>query len=82
MLVTSNFLFSQNVFYLIQNKFVIWITFNLWSASAFNLDWSKILLFGKELKTAKIKTHVKNVFDLIGCIYYVKAFLHFEPNSL
>ena len=28
----------------------IWNTFNLLSANAFNLDWSKILAFGKELK--------------------------------
>ena len=27
----------------------LWITFNLLSANAFNLDWSKILLFGKGL---------------------------------
>ena len=29
--------------------FSFWVTFILYSANAFNLDWSKILLFGKEL---------------------------------
>ena len=30
-------------------NFNFWVTFILSSANAFNLDWSKILLFGKEL---------------------------------
>ena len=50
MLVTSIFFFSHNVLYLIQNKFAIWTMFNLSSANAFNLDLSKILSFGKELR--------------------------------
>ena len=49
MLVTSIFFYSHNVFYLIQNKFAIWITFNLSSANAFNLDQSNNLTSGKEL---------------------------------
>ena len=31
-------------------NFAIWVTFNLSSANAFNMDWSKILLFSKVLK--------------------------------
>ena len=32
-----------------RTNFANWITFNLSSANAFSLDWSKIFLFGKEL---------------------------------
>ena len=48
MLVTSIFFFSHNCI-LSRTNFAIWITFNLSSANALNLEWSKILLFGKEL---------------------------------
>ena len=34
-----------------RTNFVIWVTFNLLSANAFNKDWSKILLFAKELRS-------------------------------
>ena len=43
-LVTSIFSFSHNVFYPIQNTFIVS------SANALNMDWSEILSFGKELK--------------------------------
>ena len=46
MMVTSIFSFSYDVFYPQINKF----QFILLSANAFNLDQSKILSFGKELK--------------------------------
>ena len=53
MLVTCIFFFSHNSFYLIQNNFFpIWITFDLSSADALNLDWFEILSFGKDLKVA------------------------------
>ena len=32
-----------------RTNFAIWITFNLSSVNAFNLDWSKILSFGKKI---------------------------------
>ena len=50
MLVTSIFSFSHNNFYPFQREFLyLSYIFNLSSASAFNLDQSKILSFGKEL---------------------------------
>ena len=39
-----------------RTDFTIWITFNLSSANAFNLDWSEILSFGKELKKVPSNT--------------------------
>ena len=43
--------FPTMFFYLIQGNFAIWITFNLLSANASNLDRSKILSFGKGLSS-------------------------------
>ena len=50
MLVTSIFYFSHNVFCPSQTNFKFSITFILSFVNAFNLDQSKILLFGKELR--------------------------------
>ena len=48
MLVTSIFFFSSNVFYPIpEREIIISAAIILLSANAFNLDQSKILLFGK-----------------------------------
>ena len=41
-------------FTLTKTEIVIQVTFNLSSANAFNLDQSKILLFGKELSEFKL----------------------------
>ena len=49
MLVTSIFSFCHHVFYLPKTSFNFWVMFNLWSANSFNLDMSKILLFGEKL---------------------------------
>ena len=49
MLVTSIFFFSHNVFNSTKDKKKNYSIFILSSANAFNLDQSKILLFGKEL---------------------------------
>ena len=49
MLVTSIFSFSHSVFYLSPYNFNFSVSFILSSANAFNLGWSKILLFGKQL---------------------------------
>ena len=50
MLVTSIFFFSHNVFYHPQHKFQL---FFFSSANALNLDHSKVLSFGKELKVVE-----------------------------
>ena len=39
-------------------NFAIWIICNLSSANAFNLDWSKILSFGKGLNAFPNNTHL------------------------
>ena len=57
LLVTSIFSFSHNVSYPSQDNFWFWITFILLSANPFNLDWCKILSFGKELTLYFINTH-------------------------
>ena len=49
MLVTSIFYFSLNVFFPSNTDFNFSHTSMLLSVNAFNLDQSKILLFGKEL---------------------------------
>ena len=46
MVVTSIIFFSHNVFYPIKSEIIIWATFILLSDNTFNLDQSKILLFG------------------------------------
>ena len=51
MLKTNIFSYSHNVFNLSQNKSQFFGHIYLSSANAFNLDKSKILSFGKELKT-------------------------------
>ena len=48
---TSNFTFSHNVFTLSRIEIIIFVTFNLPSANAFNLVCSKILLCGNGLRT-------------------------------
>ena len=35
---------------------IIWTTFKMSSTNAFKLDWSWILLFGKELNCSQVKT--------------------------
>ena len=45
---TSNLSFSHNVFYS-KSEIIIFVTFNLSSANAFNLAWSKILPCGNVL---------------------------------
>ena len=52
---TSNFSFSHIVFYSIKDRnyhFIIFVTFNLSSANAFSLLWSKILSCGNALSLA------------------------------
>ena len=44
----QHFLLSTMFSILSTTNFAIWITFNLSSANAFKLDWSKNLSFGKE----------------------------------
>ena len=70
MLVTSIFSFSYNVFYPCRTNFRFSVTFILSSASAFNLDQSKNLSFGKELNIAEkitpafdIAKKMTSVFD-------------------
>ena len=50
MLVTSIFSFSTMFSTLSKTEIIIWATFILSSANAFNLVTSRILSFGKELK--------------------------------
>ena len=52
MLVTNIFYVSYNGFYPSQTNFNFLFTFILSSANAFNLDQTKNLSFGKELKRA------------------------------
>ena len=54
--------------------------FNLSSANAFNLVMSKILLFGKELKTAGILELPTIVVE--GEAPLTGVFLALEPNNL
>ena len=54
------FLFSDNVFYPFKIKFQFWFRFILSSANAFNLDQSKILLFGKGLWVWLVVWHSEN----------------------
>ena len=58
MLVTSIFSFPTMFSILYRTNFAIWITFNSWSANAFNLYWSKILSFGKGLISCNVLQHV------------------------
>ena len=51
MMVTSIFPFPTMFSTLHKTNFKFSVTFIFQSAYAFNLDWSKILLFGKDLKT-------------------------------
>ena len=56
---TGIFTFSHNVFLSDLCRFQFWVTFIMLSAVAFNLDWSKTLLCGKELtlyQTIKFQT--------------------------
>ena len=46
---TSNFSLSHNIFYFIKDRNYHFVTFNLSSANAFNLVWSKILSSGNGL---------------------------------
>ena len=47
--MTSIFSFSHNVFYPFKVNLNFWLTITLSPANGFNLDRSKILLFGKGL---------------------------------
>ena len=48
-----------------RTNFAIWITFNLSSANALNLDWSKILSFGTGLsKTSNVNIHRTDVLQV------------------
>ena len=48
-LLTSNFAFSHDVFCPFKEIFLIYVTFTLFSADAFNSEKSKIFQFGTEL---------------------------------
>ena len=48
------FSFPQWFFFLPKTNLNFLVTFILSSANAFSLDWSKILLFGKELQVVTI----------------------------
>ena len=54
MLVTSIFSFSSMFSTLLEKELVFSVIFILLSANAFNLDQSKILSFGKELKLRNV----------------------------
>ena len=60
MLVTSIFSFSHNVFYPSQNKFqFFFVTFILLSASAFRLEQSRNLSFGRVKAQAKVELETR-----------------------
>ena len=63
MLVTSIFSFFYNVFYPSQGKYPFLIYILMSYANAFNLDRTKILTFGKELKskTKQVGSSKKNI---------------------
>ena len=50
-------------------NFNFWITFILSSANAFNLDYSKILSFGKELSIVNKLPH-KDIVDLLSLLAF------------
>ena len=54
MLITRTFSYSHNVSYPSINKFLFLSHFYFSSATGFNLDKSKILLFGKELNYTNV----------------------------
>ena len=59
LLVTSN---VCNVFHPYKKNFCVKVSFILSSASAFNLDLSKNLSFGKELKHVNFSVHTADTF--------------------
>ena len=65
MLVTSIFSFSHGVSTLSKGGTAILATFNLSSASAFNLVMSIILSFGKGLKMSVI---LNNLTEIVGIL--------------